>query len=108
MHGIYLAVAIIAEVIGTSALKASDGFSRLVPSLIVVLGYSFSFYFLSLALRVIPLGISYAIWSGVGVVFISFSGWWFYKQPLDIPAMIGIAFIVLGVLILHLFSKSMV
>lgn len=107
MHGIYLIIAIVAEVIGTSALKASDGFTRLAPSLVVVLGYGFSFYFLSLTLRAIPLGITYAIWSGVGVVFISLSGWWFYKQPLDMPAIIGISFIVLGVLILHLFSKSM-
>lgn len=106
MKWVYLLLAIIAEVIATSALKASEGFTKLLPSLIVMIGYSISFYFLSLTLRSIPVGIAYAIWSGVGITFISLIGYFYYKQTLDLPAIVGILFIVTGVLIINLFSKS--
>lgn len=102
----YLAIAIIAEVIATSALKASEGFSRLWPSVIVVLGYSTAFYFLSLVLRTVPVGVAYAVWSGVGVALIALIGWMVLKQPLDAAALIGIALIVTGVLVIQLFSKT--
>lgn len=106
MHWFYLGIAIVSEVIATSALKAADGFTQLVPSIIVVLGYAAAFYFLSLTLRFIPIGITYAVWSGVGIVLVSLIGWFAYRQPLDIAAMIGIGFIVAGVVILNFFSKS--
>ena len=102
----YLAIAIIAEVIATSALKASDGFSRLLPSIITVVGYCIAFWFLSLTIRVIPTGIVYAIWSGVGIVLISAVGWFWFKQSLDVPALIGLGLIIAGVLVINLFSKS--
>ena len=106
MHWFYLGIAIVSEVIATSALKAADGFTQLVPSIIVVLGYAAVFYFLSLTLRFIPIGVAYAVWSGVGIVLVSLIGWFIYRQPLDIAAMIGIGFIVTGVMILNFFSKS--
>lgn len=104
MPYLFLAIAIIAEVIGTSALKASAGFTRLVPSLIVVVGYGTAFYFLSLALKFIPVGIAYAIWSGVGVALITLIGWWLFRQRLDLPALAGIALIVVGVIVIQLSS----
>lgn len=106
MKYIYLLIAILSEVTATTALKASDQFTRLWPSVIVVLGYASAFYFMSLTLRSIPVGISYAIWSGVGIILISITGYFFYHQKLDTPAMIGMAFIIAGVLIINLFSKS--
>lgn len=106
MKWIYLLIAIVAEVIATSALKAADGFTKLVPSLIVVAGYGVSFFFLSLTLKEIPVGISYAVWSGVGITLISLIGYFFYKQSLDAPALIGIGLIVCGVIVINLFSKS--
>ncbi len=106
MRYLYLLVAIISEVIATSALKSSENFSRLWPSVLVVLGYASAFYFLSLTLKVLPMGISYAIWSGVGIVLISLAGLIFYKQKLDMPAIIGMVLIIAGVLVINLFSKS--
>ena len=103
---LYLAVAIFGEVIATSALKASNGFSAVLPSILVVVGYSLAFYFLSLTLKTIPLGISYAIWSGVGIVAVSIVGWLLYKQTLDLAAILGMAMILGGVLVIHLFSSS--
>jgi small multidrug resistance pump len=97
-----------AEVIGTSALKAADGFRVLAPSAVVVASYSISFYFLSLALRTIPMGLAYAIWSGVGIVLISLIGWLLYGQTLDGAAGIGIGLIVAGVIVLNVFSKATV
>ena len=102
----YLAVAIVAEVIATSALKASEGFSRLVPSLVVVAGYGIAFFCLSLTLRTIPVGIVYAIWSGVGIVLIALAGYFVFGQVLDAPALIGMGLIVAGVLVINLFSRS--
>jgi small multidrug resistance pump len=101
----YLALAIVAEVIGTSALKATAGFTRAVPSAVVVLGYGVAFYFLALSLETIPVGIAYAIWSGLGVVLITLIGWWVYGQKLDAAALAGIGLIVAGVVVLQLASR---
>jgi small multidrug resistance pump len=106
MQWIYLAIAILSEVIATSALKGSEGFSRWAPSVLVVVGYASSFYFLSLTLRTIPLGIAYAIWAGAGVAVVALVGWVVYRQPLDVAAVVGIALIVSGVIVLNLFSKT--
>ncbi len=106
MHWIFLAAAIVSEVIGTSALKASEGFSRLWPSVIVVIGYALAFYFLSLTLKTIPVGVAYAIWSGIGIVLIALIAWFLYGQTLDFPAIIGMSLIVAGVIVLNVFSKS--
>ena len=106
MHWLYLTIAIVSEVIATSALKAADGFTRWVPSLIVIAGYSSAFYFLSLTLRTLPLGVAYAVWSGVGVALIAVLGWALYDQVLDLAACIGIGLIVAGVLVLNLFSRT--
>ncbi|MFZ5601508.1 MAG: DMT family transporter [Pseudomonadota bacterium] len=103
---IFLSIAIVSEVIGTSALKASDGFSRLWPSVLVVLGYGTAFYCLSLTLRTIPVGVAYAVWSGLGVVLITLVAWIFLDQKLDLPAMLGMGLIVAGVLVMNLFSRS--
>ncbi len=103
---IFLSIAIFSEVIATSALKESENFSRLGPSLLVVIGYAVSFYFLALTLRTIPVGIAYAIWSGVGIVLISAIGWAVFNQKLDTPALLGISLILAGVLTINLFSNS--
>ena len=103
---IYLTVAIFSEVIATSALKATEGFSRLGPSLIVVAGYAAAFFFLSLTLRTIPVGIAYAVWAGAGVALIALIGWLFLGQNLDTPAILGLALIVAGVVVINVFSKS--
>ena len=101
-----LFIAIISEVIGTSALKMSDGFSKLGPSIVVVIGYACAFYFLALVLRSIPVGLAYAIWAGVGIALITVVGAVFFKQSLDAPALAGIGLIISGVLVINLFSKS--
>jgi len=106
MSWFYLAIAISAEIIATTALKATEGFTRLYPTLITVAGYSIAFYCLSLALRAIPVGIAYAIWSGAGIVAISLIGYFVFKQHLDTAAVIGITLIVAGVLVLNVFSES--
>jgi small multidrug resistance pump len=103
---IILSVAIASEVVATSALKASEGFSRLLPSLIVVAGYAVAFFCLSLTLKTIPVGVAYAIWSGAGVALITLVAWVFFGQKLDIPAIIGLLLIVAGVVVLNVFSKS--
>ncbi len=104
MQWIYLGIAIVCEVIATSALKASDGFTRLAPSMVVVVGYVVSFYCLSLTLRSIPVGIVYAIWSGVGILLISMVGWLLFGQALSPVTMLGMAFITVGVVILNVFA----
>lgn len=106
MNWLFLGIAIVSEVVATSSLKASEGFTRLVPSVIVVLGYGSAFYCLSLTLRTIPVGIAYAVWSGVGVVLISIAGWVIYGQKLDLAAIAGIALISIGVVVLNAFSRS--
>ncbi|MBB5190562.1 small multidrug resistance pump [Silvimonas terrae] len=108
MNWVWLAIAIVAEVIATSALKAADGFSKLTPSIIVVLGYGIAFYCLALTLRSIPVGIVYAIWSGIGIVLISLVGYFVYRQQLDMPAIIGLGLIVAGVVVINVFSHSSV
>jgi small multidrug resistance pump len=106
MKWAFLAIAILCETIATSALKYSDGFKNIIPSIIVITGYVISFYFLSLTLKQIPIGIAYAIWSGVGIILISIFGYFVLKQTLDIPAVIGLSLIVIGVIVINLFSKS--
>ncbi|MDA3946809.1 MAG: SMR family transporter [Helicobacteraceae bacterium] len=103
---IYLSIAIVAEVIGTSALKASEEFSKLWPSIIVIAGYSIAFYFLSLVLKTVPVGVAYAIWSGVGIVLIAIVGALLFKQVPDTPAMIGMGLIITGVIVMNFFSKT--
>ena len=104
---LFLSIAIISEVVATSALKASDGFSQFWPSLIVIAGYAAAFFFLSLTLRTIPVGVAYAIWSGVGIVLITVIGWLVLGQALDAPAIVGLALIIVGVVVLKVFSKSL-
>jgi small multidrug resistance pump len=103
---LFLAVAIALEIVATSALKRADGFSNLVPTMLVLLGYGGAFYCLSVALRTIPLGVAYAIWSAVGIVAISIIGALVYRQTLDLAAMVGLALIVAGVLVINLLSAS--
>lgn len=106
MAYLYLAIAIVAEVVATSALKASEQFTRLVPSLLVVVGYGIAFYFMTLVLRTIPIGITYAVWSGVGIVLVAIVGAVLYRQIPDIPAIIGMGLIIFGVVVIHIFSKT--
>lgn len=106
MHWLHLALAIVAEVIATSALKATEGFTRPLPSVVSVVGYAVSFYFLALALRVVPTGIAYALWSGAGIVLISLVAWAVYRQTLDLPAMLGMGLIVAGVVVINVYSRS--
>jgi small multidrug resistance pump len=106
MKFLFLFIAIITEVIATSALKSSNGFTKIIPSIVVIVGYGTAFYFLSLTLKYIPIGIVYAIWSGMGIFFISVIGFYFFKQKLDFPAIIGIALIMTGIIVMNLFSKS--
>lgn len=102
----YLALAIVAEVIATSALKSSAGFTNPWPSLLVVTAYAIAFYFLSLALNSMPVGVAYAIWSGVGTVLIGLVAWLLHGQRLDPPAVLGMVLIVAGVAVINLFSKT--
>lgn len=107
MHAyVYLMVAIVAEVVATSALKASNGFTKLAPSIIVVAGYGASFFMLSLTLRTLPIGVSYALWSGIGIILITLVGWVIYNQKIDLAGAIGMALITAGVIVLNFFSKS--
>ncbi|MEJ2383499.1 MAG: SMR family transporter [Xanthomonadales bacterium] len=103
---IFLSIAIVCEVIGTSALKASDGFTRLWPSVTVVVGYAAAFYFLSLTLKTIPVGVAYAVWAGAGVALIALIGWLYFGQALDAAAIIGMLLIVAGVVVLNVFSET--
>ncbi|MGN6665865.1 MAG: DMT family transporter [Trinickia sp.] len=102
---VWLAIAIVAEVIGTSALRASEGFTRLGPALIVVAGYGLAFYCLSMTLKAMPVGIVYAIWSGVGIVLITLVAMVLYRQVPDLAAVAGLSLIVAGVVVLNLFSN---
>ena len=101
-----LFLAIVCEVCGTSALKASAEFTRLVPTVMTGVSYLCSFYFLAIAMRVIPVGIAYAVWSGVGIVLISLIGLLVFEQRLDLPAFVGLGLILAGVLVVNLFSKA--
>ncbi|MCR3755535.1 MAG: multidrug/betaine/choline efflux transporter EmrE [Sodalis sp. Psp] len=106
MAYLYLFIAIISEVIATSSLKASAGFSKLTPSIVVIVGYAISFILLSLVLKTVPVGIAYAIWSGLGIIFVSVVSYFLYGQKLDSVAIGGIILIIVGVLVINLFSKT--
>lgn len=106
LHYIYLFFAILTETIGTTALQASNQFTRFWPSVIVVVGYALSFYLLALTLKFMPVGIVYAIWSGLGIVLIAAIGYAVFGQRLDLPAILGLGMILVGILIIHLFSNS--
>ena len=103
---LFLSIAIVSEVLATSALKSSNGFTRLWPSIVVIAGYAVAFFFLSLTLRTIPVGIAYAIWSGAGIVLVTLIAWFTLGQMLDSPAILGLALIVAGVIVLNVFSRS--
>lgn len=103
---IYLLIAIVFETIATSALKSSEQFTKLIPSIITIVGYVSAFYFLSLTLKTMPVGIAYAIWSGVGIVLITIAGIFLFKQKPDLPAIIGMVLIVAGVVVINVFSKT--
>ncbi|MDY0133224.1 MAG: multidrug efflux SMR transporter [Desulforegulaceae bacterium] len=104
-YWVFLAIAIVCEVFATSALKASEEFTKLIPSLVVITGYGFAFYFLSLSIKVIPVGVAYAIWAGIGIVLITITSWIVFGQKLDLPAICGLGLIVSGVMVINLFSK---
>lgn len=106
MAYLYLSIAILAEVIGTSALKMSEGFTKPLPSLAVFVAFGVAFYFLALALKVIPVGVAYAIWSGLGIILISLAGLVFFGQKLDGPAIFGMILILSGVVVMNVFSAS--
>jgi small multidrug resistance pump len=103
---LYLTIAIITEVIGTNALKASEEFTKIVPSIIVVAGYGVTFYCMTLLLRTLPVGIMYALWSGLGIVLVTITGAVIYKEIPDIPAVIGMGLIIAGVVVINVFSKT--
>jgi len=103
---IYLAIAILGEVMATSTLKATAEFTRFWPSVVVVVGYGIAFFFLTWVLRTIPLGVTYAIWSGLGIVLVALAGIFLYRQIPDLPAILGMALIILGVVVIQLFSKT--
>jgi small multidrug resistance pump len=106
-HWLFLSIAIAAEVIGTSFLKSSEGFTRLGPSMVVIAGYVTAFYFLSLTLKTMPVGIAYAVWCGAGIVLIALIGWTFLGQRLDAAALAGIGLILAGVVVIYTFSSSL-
>lgn len=106
MKWIYLVVAIISEVFATSALNESNGFTKFIPAVLTVIGYSVTFYFFSLALREISVGVAYAIWAGIGIVLITIIGYLRFNQKLDVPAIVGIILIAAGVVVINAFSKS--
>lgn len=101
-----LAIAILSEVIGTLSLKASEGFTRPWPSLVVIVAYGLAFYFLSLTLKTIPVGVAYAVWSGIGVTLVALIGWLIFGQKLDVAAVLGMGLIIAGVIVLNLFSNT--
>ncbi|WP_407650118.1 DMT family transporter [Halomonas rhizosphaerae] len=105
MAFLFLALAIVAEVIATSALKASEGFTRLWPSVTVVVGYGLAFYLLALVLRTMPVGIAYAFWAGLGIVLVTLVGILVYGEKPDLPALLGLAMIVGGVVVIQVFSS---
>ena len=106
MPWLYMAGAIFCEIIATSALKSAEGFTRPLPTALVLIGYGIAFYCLSVALKTIPVGIAYAVWSGVGIVAISLIGLFYYRQTIDAAGLIGMALIVAGVIVINLFSRT--
>jgi small multidrug resistance pump len=105
---VYLTIAVVFEVIATTALKETQGFTRLGPSLVTMVGYGLAFYFLSLPLRLMPVGIVYALWCGAGIILVTAIGWVWFRQALDLPALIGMVLIMAGVAVINLFSKTLV
>ena len=105
---VYLGLAIVSDVLATASLKSTEGFTRLVPSIVVLVGYSAAFYFLSLTLDTIPIGVAYAVWSGVGVATITLVSFVLYEQKIDVAGLVGIGLIVAGVVVLRLFSETAV
>ena len=103
---LYLTIAIITEVIGTNALKASEEFTKIIPSMIVVAGYGVTFYCMTLLLRTLPVGIMYALWSGLGIVLVTITGAVIYKEIPDVPAVVGMGLIIAGVVVINVFSKT--
>jgi len=106
MNWLFLIVAIISESIATNSLKASNGFTNVVPSIVALVGYGSVLFFLSLAIRTIPVGLAYATWSGIGIILIAMVGWLWHRQSLDVPAIIGMGLIIAGVVIINVFSNS--
>ena len=106
LHYVYLIVAVAAETIGTTALQASDQFTKTGPTIVVVLAYAVAFYFLGVALKYIPVGIAYALWSGLGIIMIAFIGFAVFRQTLDLPALLGLGLIIAGIVVIQLFSKT--
>lgn len=106
MAWFYLAIAIVAEVIGTAALKASDGFNNSISSTVCIVGYGIAFYLLSIVVKTVPIGVAYAIWAGAGIVLIAAVGAFQFKQIPDLPAVLGMVLIIAGVLVINLFSKT--
>ena len=102
---IYLMIAVAAEVVGTTALKASDTFTKIVPTISMVIAYGCAFFFLSLVMRSLPVGITYALWCGFGIILVSFASLYLFGETLDMPAIIGIAFIIGGIIVIQVFSK---
>lgn len=105
-YWLFLLAAIISEVTATSSLKASSRFTKIMPSVVVVVGYALSFYFLSLVLKAIPIGIAYAVWAGLGIVLLAVVGWIVFGQALDAPALLGMALILAGIIIMNVFSNT--
>ncbi|RLJ41693.1 small multidrug resistance pump [Litoreibacter meonggei] len=105
-HYLFLIIAVLAETIGTSSIQASQQFTRLWPSVFALISFAFAFYFLSLTLKVLPVGIMYAMWSGLGIVFIAIIGWIYFGQKLDLAAILGMALILAGILVINLFSTT--
>jgi small multidrug resistance pump len=105
---VWLLIAVAFETLATTALKETQGFTRLVPSLVTVAGYGFAFYFLSLPLRTMPVGVAYALWCGIGIILITAIGWLWFRQQLDLPALVGMGLIMAGVVVINLFSKTVV
>jgi small multidrug resistance pump len=106
MHYVYLAIAIVAETIATSTLKSTEGFSKPLPTAVVAVGYAIAFYLLSVVVKTMPVGIVYAIWSGVGIVLVAIVGLVWLKQSLDLPAIFGIGLILTGVIVINVLSKT--
>ena len=103
---LFLALAIIAEVVATTSLKATEEFTKIVPTIIMIVAYLVSFYFMTLVLKFIPLGITYAIWSGVGIVLVAIVGAWRFKEIPGLPSILGMGLIISGVIVIHVFSKN--
>ena len=106
MAFLYLLIAVIAEVLATSALKATNGFTAPLPIVLTIIGYAIALFFLGLTFKSIPMGLAYALWSGAGIILISPVGWIYFKQQLDFAAVVGLSFMIIGIVIIHVFSKS--